>query len=259
VFQTKAELARALLAEAKACGVQHACVTCDADYGDKPNFLTGLAARRDCHVVAVRANFSVTLGRRADRPVRRAEDVLAAQPLQDWQTLTWRAGAKGGWRAQFRARRGWRVAGEGTRHVGWLSGQRPGRGQQGDWKYFWRDFPATPPLAGMVEYAHRRHGGEQSQEEAKTDLGWDQYQGRRWEGFPRPALTVMLSYSCLVWLAGRERAQRPGSGRPRAAFSPSPGPPPHAAAGGPSLGERPVAPSRHPRIDRVRCKSYNLI
>jgi SRSO17 transposase len=60
-FQTKAELALALLAEANACGVVQACVTCDADYGDNPNFLNGLAERGERHVVAVRANFSVTV------------------------------------------------------------------------------------------------------------------------------------------------------------------------------------------------------
>src|SRR5712691_4142865 len=78
-FQTKAELALALLDEANACGVSHACVTCDADYGDNPNFLNGLEARQERHVVAVRANFSVTRGSGQESPGRRADDVLAAQ------------------------------------------------------------------------------------------------------------------------------------------------------------------------------------
>ncbi len=240
-FQTKAELALALLDEANTCGVQHACVTCDADYGDNPNFLNGLEARQERHVVAVRANFSVTLGRGQDSPSLRADEALAGQPLQDWQTLAWSAGATGWWRAKVLALRGWRVDGEGTRHVGWLIGQRPGRGQHGDGKYFWSDFPAHTPLAVLVEYAHRRHGVEQYHEEGKTELGWDQYQGRRWDGFHRHALTVMLSYSFLVWLEGREREQRKRNGRPRAVFSPSPGPSPRAAVGGPSPGERMAA------------------
>ena len=250
-FESKAEIALALLDEANACGVGHACVTCDADYGDNPNFLNGLEERRERHVVAVRANFSVRLGRGRQSPVRRADAVLAAHPLQDWQSIAWSEGAKGWWRAKFVAVRCWRVDGDGTCHLGWLIGQRPARGQNGDWKYFWSDFPATTPLAVMVEYAHRRHWVEQYHEEAKTELGWDQYQGRRWDGFHRHAITVMLSYSFLVWLEWREREQRQMSGRPRAAFSPAPGPPPRASAGNTSPRERMAALCRHPRIDRI--------
>jgi SRSO17 transposase len=250
-FQTKAEIALALLDEANACGVGHACITCDADYGDNPNFLNGLEERGERHVVAVRANFSVTLGRGQTSPVLRADEALAAQPRQDWQTCAWSEGAKGWWRAKFLALRCWRVDGDGTRHVGWLLGQRPGRGQTGDWKYFWSDFPADTPLAVLVEYAHRRHWVEQYHEEAKTELGWDQYQGRRWDGFHRHAITVMLSYSFLVWLEGREREHRKVSGRPRSAFSPSSGPSPHAPTSSPPPGERMAALCGHPRIDRI--------
>jgi SRSO17 transposase len=250
-FQTKAEIALALLDEARACGVRHGCVTCDADYGDNPNFLNGLEQRGERHVVAVRADFSVTLGRQPQSPVRRAAAVLAAQPRRDWQTIAWREGAKGWWRAKFVALRCWRVDGAGGRHVGWLIGQRPGRSQHGDWKYFWSDFPATTPLAIMVEYAHRRHWVEQYHEEAKTELGWDQYQGRRWDGFHRHAVTVMLSYSFLVWLEARQRPQRKVRGRPRSVFSPASGPSADAAPRGPSPGERMAAPCRHQRIDRI--------
>jgi SRSO17 transposase len=250
-FQTKAEIALALLDEANTCGVRHACVTGDADYGDNPNFLNGLAERQERHVMAVRANFSVVLARGHDRPVRRVDEVLDAQPRQAWRSLAWSEGAKGWWRAKVLALRCGRVDGDGTRHIGWLIGQRPGQGQQGDWKYFWSDFPAHTPLAVLVEYAHRRHWVEQYHEEAKTELGWDQYQGRRWDGFHRHAITVMLSYSFLVWLEWRGREQRIGQGRPRAAFSPTPGPPPPAPPRGPSPGERMAPKGGDPRIDRL--------
>lgn len=55
----------------------------------------------------------------------------------------------------------------------------------------------------MVEYAHRRQWVEQYHEEAKGELGWDEYQGRLWPGFHRHAVLVMLSYSFLVWLEWR--------------------------------------------------------
>jgi DDE superfamily endonuclease len=45
-FQTKAELALALIAEAKHCGVRHACVVADADYGDNPLLLYVMLPRR---------------------------------------------------------------------------------------------------------------------------------------------------------------------------------------------------------------------
>jgi hypothetical protein len=143
-FQTQAEIALALRDEATAGGGRHAGVPCDADYGDNPPFLNGLEARGERPVVAVRANFSVTLGRGPTSPGLRAAAMRAAQPLPAGQPSAWSAGAKGWWRAKGLALRGGRGDGDGTGHGGGLIGQRPGRGQQGGWQYFWRDCPAPP-------------------------------------------------------------------------------------------------------------------
>jgi len=221
VFQTKAEIALALLDQAHEWGVRHSCVVTDADYGDNPNFLNGLEAQRERYVVSVRASFTVSLSRRADALLQRADEVVAAWRPRQWHTLCWREGSRGRLKAQFAAVRCWRVDGDGQRHVGWLIGQRPARGESGEWKYLWSNFPLQTPLAKMVEYFHRRYWVEQYHEEAKTELGWDQYQGRLWHGFHRNAVTVMLSYSFLVWLEWRERMQQRRVGRPRCAFSPS--------------------------------------
>jgi SRSO17 transposase len=221
-FQTKPEIALALIDEARQLKVPHACVVADADYGDNPQFLNGLETRRERGVVAVRANFSVTLTRHAEAPVQRADEVLRILPRWQWQTIRWREGSQGWLRAKFVAIRCWRVDGEGNRNIGWLLGQRPTRGD-GDWDYFWSNFPPATPLATMVEYTHRRYWVEQFHEEAKSLLGWDQYQGRLWHGFHRNAILVMLSYSFLVWLEWRTRHQIVPRGRPRRAFSPSTG------------------------------------
>jgi SRSO17 transposase len=244
-FQTKPEIALGLLDEARELGVAHACVTADADYGDNPVFLNGLEARGERHVVAVRADFTVAQTRRG--PTERADDVLAAIPRGVWQSVAWAEGAKGTLRAKAVAVRCWRVDGDGTPHVGWLIGQRPARGQdpEGDRKYFWSDFGPQVGLARLLEYAHRRHWVEQYYEEAKSLLGWDHFQGRRYDAFHRHAVTVMLSYSFLVWLEWRERQQVRRRGPARRRFSPSAGSPaPNATPRAPA-GRR-LAPARRP-------------
>ena len=219
-FKTKAEIALDLLDQAHALGVRHRCVVSDADYGDNPRFLDGLEVRREPYVVAVRTDFQVALSRDPHTQPQRAEDVIAAQAARRWQTMAWKEGSRGWLKARFVAIRCWRVDGRGVRRIGWLIGQRPARGQTGEAKYFWSNFHAHARLPRMVEYTHRRHWIEQYHEEAKGELGWDQYQGRLWQGFHRNAVLVMLSYSFLVWLEWRERQKQRRVGRPRRAFSP---------------------------------------
>ena len=243
-FRTKPEIALDLLDRAKAWGVRWSCVTADCDYGDNPNFLAGLDERGERYVVAVRADFAVVVTRQSGEPNRRADALLAELPAGVWRSVRWREGSKG-WmrgkfvalRVNFAAVRCWRLTSDGSRHVGWLIGEREARGQAGRRKFYWSNLGPQAPLGKLVGYAHRRHWVEQFYEEAKGLLGWDQYQGRLWSGFHRHAVTVMLAYSFLVWQEFRLRWTRPRPGRRRPAFSPSPGPPPGALAGGPPATE----------------------
>jgi len=220
-FQTKSEIALDLLDQARDWGVRFRCVVADSGYGDNPTFLDGLEARQLRYVVEIRANFRVTVSRSAVAPLQDARAMIAGLPKRQWRTIRWKEGTRGWLKARFIAIRCWRVDGHGQRHFGWLVGQRPATGETGDWKYFWSNFPPRARLAQMVEYTHRRHWVEQYHEEAKGELGWDQYQGRLWHGFHRNAVLVMLSYSFLVWLEWRERETQRRRGRVRRAFSPA--------------------------------------
>jgi SRSO17 transposase len=242
-FQTKPQIALALLDDARSWGVPHLCVTADADYGDNPNFLAGLEKRRERYVVAVRCDFAVALNRRCGAPLR-ADALIAAQPPRAWRSVRWREGSKGWLRAPFVAVRCWRVLssdGDGRRRAGWLIGEDSGDGKR---RYYWSNLRPRASLATMAGYAHRRHWVEQYHEEAKGLLGWDQYQGRLWPGFHRNAVCVMLAYSFLVWQEFHKRQKQTRRGRPRRAFSPSEGPPPRLAAGGPSADLRLAASPR---------------
>ena len=233
-FQTKPEVALALLDQARAWGVPHRCVVADADYGDNPHFLAGLEARQERYVVGVRADFRVRLQRKATSPVHRADRLLQALPRWQWRTIRWRKGTKGWLRKKFVALRCWRITSDGRRHVGWLVGERATHGQPEERKYYWSNLPTAATLEELAGYAHRRYAVEQFHEEAKGEVGWDQYQGRLWPGFHRHAITVMLAYSFLVWLELRQRRRPRGRGRPRDPFSPSAGSAAPQPASGPS-------------------------
>lgn len=232
-FQTKPEIALALLDHANELGVRHAAVTADGDYGDNPNFLAGLELRKERYVVAVRCDFSVACGRFA--PGQRADALVAAFCKRQWRTARWREGSQGWLSARAVAIRCWRVTASGTRRIGWLIGEDATDGKR---RYYWSNFGPQTPLVRMVEYAHRRHWVEQFHEQAKELLGWDQYQGRLWTGFHRNSVLVMLAFSFLVWQEFKQRQGVSRRGRPRRPFSPSARPPTAAPARGPSAHRR---------------------
>ena len=254
-FRTTPGIALDLLDRAKARGVRWACVTADGDYADDPNSLAGLAGldeRGERYAVAVRADVAVAAGRRAGAPPRRADARLEALPAGVWRSVRWREGSNGWVRGRFAAVRCRRVTADGERHVGWPVGEPEARGR-GERRRFDRGNLGPPAaLDAMAGYAHRRHRAEQFCEEGQGRLGWDRYQGRLWSGFGRHAVTVMPAYSFLVWQEWRRRWTRPRPGRVRPAFSPSPGPPAGAAAGGAPAGQRLAAGGSDPGVARPR-------
>jgi SRSO17 transposase len=239
-FQTQPEIALQLLDQARAWGVPHRGVVADADYGDQPQFLAGLEARQAPSVVAVRTAFPVRVGSAATSPGWRADELRQRVPRWPWRTVRWRRGTKGWWRQKFVAVHGWRVPSDGHRHAGGPVGERAPQGQPAERQDYWSKLSAETPLAELAGLAHRRHASEQLHEEAKGELGWDQDQGRRWAGFHRHAVTVMLADSFLVWLELRQRHRHLRQGRRGDPFSPSANAPAQGPAGRASCG-RPVA------------------
>jgi SRSO17 transposase len=221
-FQTKPEIALALIDQARDMGVPYTCITVDSGYGDVPSFLDGLEARDERYVAAIHRDFGVAP--HADgRDAQRVDRWVAAQPSHRWRTLSWRDGINGPLKAQFLARRAWRKDDLGDWRAGWVLAERPAPGQRGKYRYYWSNLPPDTPLIRLADYAHRRHHIEQFHEVSKEHLGWDQYQGRRWDGFHRHTLLILIAYSFLVWQEWHQRQQDRTPGRPRGAFSPTAG------------------------------------
>jgi SRSO17 transposase len=211
-FQTKPELALALVDQARAWGVPFVWGVADAGYGDNPTFLEGLDLRQVAYMVGVSSNVGVRLARPQGRgqpkkprpaPLYQAKAVLEALPADRWQTITWREAEGRVLRKQFVAVRvHWATGGAqfSTRHhrvstgpAGWLLGEHPVPGEGGDCKWDISNLPADTPLSRLVERAHSRWPIEQFYEDAKGECGLDHYQGRRWDGLHRHLALVMLA------------------------------------------------------------------
>ena len=218
-FQTKPEIALALVDSANRIGIPHRAVVADCGYGGDNTYLTGLESRNERYVNGVPCDFLVELEDKVG--ILRADAVLDQIPLQKWQTIRWREGTKGWLKKRFVAVQAYRVVGGECKKLGWLIGERPGYKQNGDWKYYFSDFPGDTPLEKLVDYAHRRWNIDRFYQDAKNELGWGDYQGRKWIGFHRHTIIVMLTYSFLTWLEWNHRHSAPQTrGRPRNPFSP---------------------------------------
>ena len=222
-FQTKPEMALALIDRAREAGVPFTLVGADSGYGDNPNFLEGLEQRHLFYVVGVARDFRVRLPeevaaasarplpakKKAGRPrthlhpvqvapQRRADALIAQQPETAWQTISWRMGSEGPLRKQFVALRAYCTQGDLSGAEGWLIGERPLPEQEGKEKYYWSNLPADTPLARLVELAHRRPSIERTYQDGKGYTGLDDYPARLWHSFHRFLTIEMLTLS---WLA----------------------------------------------------------
>jgi SRSO17 transposase len=113
-FQTKPEIALALLDRLREWGVPHACVTTDADYGDNPNFLSGLEKRDERYVVAIRADFRVRIAGTGKSALQRVDAVMAERARRRWRSIRWREGSRG-WLAGLTPRRAGVASGQPRR------------------------------------------------------------------------------------------------------------------------------------------------
>jgi SRSO17 transposase len=227
LFRTKGEIALALIDEAEQAGLDaHLPVVADAGYGDQPTFLDGLEHRKHPYVVGLggTVQFRLVAEVEADpgdgpspahqgrgrprkgttlvdrvRP-REARAILAALPQEAWMRVAWREGRKGALVKEVARVQVHRTGSRG-KHLpttGWLVGERPLPGHVGDEKQYFAWALDELILADLIEVAHVRWVIERFYQDAKGELGLDDYEGRLWTGLHRHVALVMLTHCFLT-------------------------------------------------------------
>lgn len=225
-FQTKGEIALDLIDAGIAAGVPTGAVIADAGYGDQPSLLEGLESRGLPYVVGVACSTHFRLAEDVDRdpgdeppplyrgrgrprrrrslsdriPGREARTLLEALPEGDWHSVAWREGSKGALVKRC-ARVPVHRTGRRGAHLparGWLIGERPVQGREGDFKYYFAWGLDEMTLSDLIELAHSRWIIERFYQDAKGELGLDDYEGRFWPGLHRHVALVMLAHSYLT-------------------------------------------------------------
>jgi SRSO17 transposase len=197
-FATKPQLGLAMLERALEAGVPCAWVTGDSVYGADHRLRRRIAARPCGYVLAV------TSGQRLGLiPV---EEWLAEVPPGGWRRLSAGNGAKGPRLYD------WAYLPHRGAAPGWCMGLliRRSTAKPDKIAYYLTHAPEGTLLAELVRVAGARWTIEACFEEAKGEVGLDQYEVRSWTGWHRHITLAMLAHA---YLAALRKAAAASGGR----------------------------------------------
>ena len=232
VFQTKPQLASALVGRASGWELPAAPILADCAYGDDTAFRRRLQALEREYVLAVSAQISVygpettfavperngNVGRRRSvaRPDRKPESVRALAerlPPRVWKTLPCRttpAGEEISSRFAFVRV----VAAHPVRSdclpplLEWLIIEWP-QGRDAPSDYWLSNLPADTPRERLARLARLRWTIELDYRQLKGELGLDHYEGRSYAGFHHHCALVTCAHAFLTEERLRPKAPRP--------------------------------------------------
>jgi SRSO17 transposase len=207
MFQTKPQLARIMLERAIEAGVPTSWVTGDEVYGGDRHLRVWLEQEEVPHVLAVRSNEPLWVA--TDRgPAQIAAAQLVAQVSpEEWVRLSAGEGTKGpriyDW--TWVAIRPLKEPGQGY----WLLARRS-IAQPEELAYYVCFGPQDTSLEELIRVAGMRWAIEESFEEAKGEVGLDQYEVRQWVGWYRHITLALLAHAFLAVTraqAGEEKGE----------------------------------------------------
>lgn len=230
-FKTKPELAMDLVDKARRLRIPHRAILTDIGYGSDGGFRARLRERGEAYAAGVKTGQLRVVpadtrvypaGTRPRGGHRRRHPWLSQSarpfsprelarrlPESEWRTVRWAKGSKGPLEAEFaRARvrvcRGFRKP---TDEVGWLLLERR-NGELKAYMCWGLDDASLEELATLV---HLRWSVERGFQDMKSELGFDHFEGRTWNGFHHHAVLTQIA---LAFLALLRWEAREGPGEP---------------------------------------------
>jgi SRSO17 transposase len=197
-FATKTTLAKAMLARALAAGVPAGWVTADEAYGQDHKFRSWLEQQRIGYVVAVPRSQPLPAG---GFSTARADRIVADAPPEAWKRHSAGDGAKGprlyDWAVASIPTLGEHTPDGWTRRL-LVRRQITPAGVEPELAYYLCCAPATTPDEELIRVAGSRWAIEECFQTAKTEVGLDHYQVRRYDAWYRHITLALLAHAYLA-------------------------------------------------------------
>src|SRR6266568_2529085 len=199
-FETKIQLGLKMVKRVKGHGLPFDLLACDALYGRDSQFRADVDAEGVRYAAQVPADTLVYLSEpRVGLPPKRGKrgrprtrlQVLSSQRPQEvralaqhpqtvWEQIEVRHTERGRLIADFAVRRVWTVAAGQRPRAEWLVIRR---NSDGDCSYTLLNAPTDTPQAWLIAGSCRRYFTERTFEDAKTEIGWDEFQAQKYRAW----------------------------------------------------------------------------
>jgi SRSO17 transposase len=216
-FQTKPQLARAMLERALAAGIPAGWVTGDEVYGSDRVLRRWLEERELPFVMAVRRNEPLWVWTPEYGPEQYAAEALAAALVaDDWERLSAGDGEKGPRLYDWAA-----IPIRPLREAGWAHWLlvRRSIAQPEELAYYVCFAPVATTVATLVRIAGSRWTIESNFESSKGEVGLDQYEVRKWGSWYRFITLAMLAHAYLTVVRAHAAAAAKKGGPPLPSIS----------------------------------------
>lgn len=205
IFQTKPQIAQAMLERAWSEGIPLHWVTGDTLYGNSPGLRQAIHQQDRFYVMEIGSHHMVTL---SSGPVIKLN---MGWDTDEWETLCFRLGERHPLADDWHRTRVTVAADAETIGEQWLLIRRSGT----TCRFYLSNASLETPLTDLVAVALSRHSIEDLLGEAKGEVGMADYEVRHWHGWHRHMTLVMLTHTWLKLMQHRQREKKPFARRVR--------------------------------------------